>query len=52
MIDDTPDIVHSGKSQRVIVDGYPSSIEFYRLASDTTGTIEAVDDDGKKPRLG
>lgn len=46
MIDDTPDIVHSGKSQRVVVDGLPFSIEIYRLASDTTWTLEVVDAEG------
>lgn len=46
MTDDTPDIVHSGKSQRVVVDGYPFSIEIYRLASDATWTLEVVDADG------
>jgi hypothetical protein len=46
MIDDTPDTVHSGKSQQVVVDGLPFSIEIYRLVSDTTWTLEVVDSEG------
>jgi hypothetical protein len=47
MIDDgEPNIVTSGKSQRVIVDGFPFSIEIYRLETDKTWTLEVVDHDG------
>lgn len=44
--DDEPNIVNSGKSQRVIVDGLPFSIEIYRLETDKTWTLEVVDHEG------
>ena len=47
MVDgDDPNIVHSGKSQRIIVDGYPFSIEIYRLETDKSWTLEVVDHEG------
>jgi hypothetical protein len=46
MIDDEPNMVTSGKSQRVIIDGYPFSIEIYRLEQDKTWTLEVVDHEG------
>jgi hypothetical protein len=46
MIDDEPVLVTSGKSQNVIVDDYPFSIEIYRLETDKTWTLEVVDHEG------
>lgn len=46
VIDDEPNMVNSGKSQRVIVDGLPFSIEIYRLETDKTWTLEVVDHEG------
>lgn len=46
MNEDEPNIVNSGKSQRVIIDGYPFSIEIYRLETDKTWTLEVVDHEG------
>ena len=44
MIDnDEPNIVTSGKSQKITIDGLPFSIEIYRLEGDTTWTLEVVD---------
>jgi hypothetical protein len=34
MIDDEPNLVTSGKSQRGIIYGFPFSIEIYRLEQD------------------
>ena len=44
--DDEPNMVNSGKSQRVIVDGLPFSIEIYRLETDKTWTLEVVYHEG------
>jgi len=41
-----PNIVTSRKSQRVIIDGFPFSIDIYRLESEKTWTLEVVDHDG------
>ena len=41
-----PNLVTSGKSQRVLVDGYPFSIQIYRLEEDKTWTLEVVDHEG------
>lgn len=46
MSDDEPNVVTSGKSQRVVVDGFPFSIEIYRLENAKTWTLEVVDHDG------
>ena len=46
MMNDGPDVVISGKSQDVVVDGYRFSIQIYRLESDKTWTLEVVDQDG------
>ena len=46
MTDDVPNLVTSSKSQRVIVDGYPFSIEIYRLETDKAWTLEVVDHEG------
>ena len=44
MIDyDEPNIVTSGKSQKITINGLPFSIEIYRLEDDTTWTLEVVD---------
>ncbi|MGR3701324.1 MAG: hypothetical protein ACU0A4_04505 [Paracoccaceae bacterium] len=41
-----PNLITSGKSQRVLVDGYPFSIQIYRLEEDKTWTLEVVDHEG------
>lgn len=46
MTEDEPNIVTSGKSQRVMIDGFPFSIEIYRLETDKTWTLEVVDHEG------
>lgn len=43
MIEDEPNLVTSGKSQRVIIDGFPFLIEIYRLEEDRAWTLEVVD---------
>lgn len=44
--DQDPKLVTSDKSQRVLVDGYPFSIQIYRLETDKTWTLEVVDYEG------
>lgn len=46
MIEDEPNLVTSGKSQHVIIDGFPFSIEIYRLEHDKSWTLEVVDHEG------
>lgn len=46
MIEDEPDLITSGKSRHVIIDGLPFSIEIYRLEQDKTWTLEVVDHEG------
>jgi hypothetical protein len=46
MMNNGPDVVISGKSQDVVVDGYRFSIQIYRLETDKTWTLEVVDQDG------
>ena len=46
MIEEEPNIVTSGKSQRVIIDGHPFSIEIYRAETDQNWMLEIVDQDG------
>ena len=46
MVEDEPNLITSGKSQRVVIDGYPFSIEIYRLETDKTWTLEVVDPEG------
>ena len=46
MIEEEPNLVNSGESQRVVVDGYIFSIEIYRLETDKTWTLEVVDHEG------
>ncbi|RRN67539.1 hypothetical protein [Agrobacterium deltaense] len=41
--DDDPNLVTSGKSKRIVVDGYPFSINIFRLETYTTWTLEVVD---------
>lgn len=41
--DDEPNLVTSGKSKRIVVDGYPFSIDIFRLETDTTWTLEVID---------
>lgn len=33
----------SGKSKRIVVDGYPFSIDIFRLETDKTWTLEVID---------
>ena len=44
--DDEPNLVTSGKSQRVVIDGYPFSLDIYRLETDQAWTLEVVDHEG------
>ncbi len=44
--DDDPNLVTSGKSQRVSVDGYPFSIQIFRLETEKAWTLEVVDFEG------
>lgn len=46
MDEDEPNLVTSSKSQQVTVDGYPFSIEIYRLEEEETWTLEVVDYEG------
>lgn len=46
MAEDEPNLVTSGKSQHVIIDGFPFSIEIYRLEHDKAWTLEVVDHEG------
>ncbi|UXT82588.1 hypothetical protein [Agrobacterium tumefaciens] len=41
--EDEPNLVTSGKSKRIVVDGYPFSIDIFRLETDTAWTLEVVD---------
>lgn len=41
-----PNLVDSGLSQRVTVDGHDFQIEIYRLEYDTQWSLEVVDEDG------
>lgn len=41
-----PNLVDSGLSQRVTVDGHDFQIEIYRLEHDTQWSLEVVDEDG------
>jgi hypothetical protein len=40
---DEPNLVTSGKSQRVVIDGYTFFINIHRLETDATWTLEVVD---------
>jgi len=46
LTEDEPNLVTSAKSRRVVVDGYPFSIEIGRLETDETWTLEVVDHEG------
>lgn len=41
--DDEPNLVTSGKSHRVVIDGYAFLININRLETDTTWSLEVVD---------
>jgi hypothetical protein len=41
-----PNIVLSGLSQKIMVEGHEFQIEIYRLEVDPTWTLEVVDEDG------
>jgi len=43
MIEDEPNLVTSGKSKRIVVDGYPFRIDIFRLEADETWTLEVID---------
>lgn len=43
MIEEEPNLVTSGKSQRIIVDGLPFSIEIFRLEEEKAWSLEVVD---------
>lgn len=43
--DDEPNLVTSGKSRVITVDGVRFKIEIYRLETDSTWTLEVVDPD-------
>ena len=43
MVEEEPSLVTSSKSQHVTVDGYPFSIEIYRLEGETEWSLEVVD---------
>ena len=47
MIEDEPNLVTSGKSQHVIIDGFPFSIEIYRLEQDKSKRrLQAIEAEG------
>ncbi len=41
--DNEPNLVASGKSERIVSGGYPFVINIFRLETDTTWTLEVVD---------
>lgn len=43
--ENTPNLVTSGKSQRVLIDGYCFSVEIYRLEAQRHWTLEVVGQD-------
>lgn len=46
MVEEEPNLITSSKSQKVVVDGYPFSIEIYRLETEQAWTLEVVDYEG------
>ncbi len=46
MVEDEPNLVSSSKCQEVTIDGYPFSIEIYRLEVGKTWAHEVVDHEG------
>ena len=45
MDEEEPNLITSSKSQQVVVDGYPFTIEIYRLEDQSEWTLEVVDCD-------
>jgi len=45
--DEEPNLVTSGKSKRVSIDGLVFNIEIFRLETDRTWSLEVVDQDGQ-----
>jgi hypothetical protein len=45
-MDDEPNLVTSGKSRGVVIDGFAFDIEIYRLEEDERWTLEVVDQEG------
>lgn len=43
---DEPNLITSSKSQRVLVEGHPLSIEIYRIDTEPMWSLEIVDEDG------
>tara|TARA_R110002110_G_scaffold415730_3_gene654536 strand:- start:3666 stop:3932 length:267 start_codon:yes stop_codon:yes gene_type:complete len=43
MVEEEPNLITSSKSQQVVVDGYPFSIEIYRLEDQSEWSLEVVD---------
>jgi len=43
MVEEEPNLITSSKSQQVTVDGYPFSIEIYRLEDQSEWSLEVVD---------
>ena len=46
MVEVEPNLITSSKSQWVMVDGYPFSIEIYRLENEKMWALEVVDFEG------
>ncbi|WP_417811836.1 hypothetical protein [Thalassospira alkalitolerans] len=46
MVEDEPNLITSSKSQKVMLDGYPFSIEIYRLEDEKMWVLEVVDYEG------
>lgn len=46
MIDDTPDIMHSGKSQSVVINGYRFDIQIYKAEGEKHSILEVVKAEG------
>lgn len=49
MMDEEPNLVTSGKSTRVVIDGYPFSIDIFRMENVTTWTLEVIDQQNTSP---
>lgn len=45
-MEDTPNIVVSGKSQALVVDGHRFEVEIYRLEKQAFWTLEVIDERG------
>lgn len=43
MMAEEPNLVTSGKSTRVVIDGYSFSIDIFRMENDATWTLEVID---------